>query len=171
MKKAIMRISDTLDRYVGYTCGILLGLMTLSVLAGVLFRYVFRSPIGWTEEISRYLMIWAASLAVSIGVKNNEHIGITVLVDAIKNKFMKIVVLVFIDIMVLIFLVVMVIFSINMVDNARFQMMQSFQRSMFLPVISIPIAMGLSILQLVFKFLAGAHGDTEHAVAQSNLDI
>jgi len=69
MKNVIINISNFLDRYVNYICGALLGLMTISVLAGVLFRYVFRSHIGWTEEISRYLMIWAASLAVSVGIK------------------------------------------------------------------------------------------------------
>jgi len=167
-----MMISDTLDRYISYVCGTLLGLMTISVLAGVLFRYVFRSPIGWTEEISRYLMIWAASLAVSIGVKRNEHMGITVLVDAIKNKTVKIIVLLFIDLMILGFLIVMVYFSIDMVDNARFQVTQSFWKvSMVIPVLAVPVAMGLAGLQLVFKIVSTAFGEIDETIAQKNIDI
>ncbi|TVQ37099.1 MAG: TRAP transporter small permease [Spirochaetaceae bacterium] len=172
MRKLILKISDALDRYVAYLCAVLLGLMTVSVLAGVLFRYVFRSPIGWTEEISRYLMIWAATLAVSMGVKHNEHIGITVLMDSITNRIVKTALLVIIDLLVLGFLVVMVWFSIHMVSEARYQVTQSFRASMFLPTLSIPLAMGLAGLQIVFKIASCAYREEPEAMtAQRNIDI
>ena len=172
MRDAVTRISDILDRYVAYVCATLLGLMTVSVLVGVLFRYVFRSPLGWTEEISRYLMIWAAALAVSIGVKRNEHIGITVLIDSISNRTVKIVLLVIIDLLVLGFLTVMVWYSIHMVSEARYQMSQSFRRvSMFLPTLSIPVAMGLSGLQILFKIASAAYAEPDAVTPQSNIDI
>ena len=172
MRTFITRCSDILDRYVAYACAVLLGIMTVSVLTGVLFRYVFRSPIGWTEELSRYLMIWAATLAISIGVKRNEHIGITVLIDSIKPRAIKIVLLVIIDLLVLVFLVVMVWYSIHMVSEARYQVAQSFQISMFIPTLSIPVAMILAGLQLVFKIASFAYGDEpESMVAQKNIDI
>lgn len=172
MRNFIMRCSDLLDRYVAYVCAVLLGLMTVSVLTGVLFRYVFRSPIGWTEEISRYLMIWAATLAISIGVKRNEHIGITTLIDNINFRPIKIFLLIVIDLLVLGFLVVTAWYSIHMVSEARFQVSQSFRASMFIPTLSIPVAMGLAGLQIIFKFASFAYGqDPEAMTAQRNIDI
>lgn len=171
MRKVVTALSDFLDRWVAYICATLLGMMTVSVLAGVLFRYVFRSPIGWTEELSRYLMIWAASLAISIGVKHNEHIGITILIDSIRNRALKIVLLVFIDLLVLGFLVVMLRYSFQMVSEARFQVAQSFRASMVLPSLSVPVAMVLAGLQIIFKIASAAYAEPDAVTAQKNIDI
>ena len=171
MRKAIKAISDFLDRWVTYVCAVLLGAMTVAVLTGVLFRYVFQSPIGWTEEISRYLMIWAASLAISIGVKHNEHIGITILIDSVRNRIVKGILVMLIDLLVLGFLFVMVGFSIQMVQEAQYQFAQSYRATMFLPTLSVPVSMGLAGIQLVFKILSAGFGDVEAITSHSNIDI
>lgn len=171
MRKAINAISNFLDRWVTYVCAVLLGMMTIAVLTGVLFRYVFQSPIGWTEEISRYLMIWAASLAISIGVKHNEHIGITILIDSVRNRIIKGVLVTVIDLLVLGFLFVMVRYSIQMVQEAQYQFAQSYRATMFLPALSVPVSMGLAGLQVVFKILSAGFGDVEAITSHSNIDI
>lgn len=171
MRKAINAIANVLDVWVAYICATFLGLMTLLVLTGVLFRYVFQSPIGWTEEISRYLMIWAASLAISIGIRENEHIGITVLVDSIRNRVIKGILVTLIDLFVLGFIAVMIWYSIPMLQESQYQFAQSFRASMFWPSLSIPVAMGLAGLQVVFKISSTAFGDVEGITSHSNIDI
>ena len=49
-------------------------------IAQVVCRYVLDRPIFWAEELSRYLMVWAAFLGTDIAVRNNEHCALTLLV-------------------------------------------------------------------------------------------
>ncbi|MDC7233311.1 MAG: TRAP transporter small permease [Spirochaetales bacterium] len=58
-----------------------LGGMTLFIFLQVLFRYVFNSPLAWTEELSVFMFIWMTFLAGYIGARRGKHIG----VGAIKN--------------------------------------------------------------------------------------
>jgi len=52
-------------------------LLVLDVWLGVMDRYFFHWQLPWPEELARYLMIWAAMLAVSSGISRREHIGLT----------------------------------------------------------------------------------------------
>ena len=55
---------------------LLMVVLVVVVWLGILARYVVDLPITWTEEASRYLMIWVALLAVSIGIVQRSHIGV-----------------------------------------------------------------------------------------------
>jgi len=72
-----LKLSSFIERLAAYPCIVATGAMTVVVLLGVLFRYVLQSPLSWSEEVARYLMIWAASLAISIGIMRREHLGIS----------------------------------------------------------------------------------------------
>lgn len=58
-------------------------LITLSVLISVvvflqvLFRYLLRQPLFWSEELPRYLLIWLTFLAAALAQKHDAHINIT----------------------------------------------------------------------------------------------
>ncbi|MCK4241822.1 MAG: TRAP transporter small permease subunit, partial [Candidatus Atribacteria bacterium] len=54
--------------------------MVISVLLTVISRYIITISIPWTEELARYLMIWIAFLAGSLGLKKGVHVGIVFLV-------------------------------------------------------------------------------------------
>lgn len=61
--------------------GLMLALV-LDVWLGVADRYYFRWQLPWPETLARYLMIWAAMLAVSSGIARRDHIGLTAFVMA-----------------------------------------------------------------------------------------
>ncbi len=64
----------------------LIGGMTIAVVLTIISRYITKISIPWTEEISRYLMIWAAFLAGSLGLKKGVHVGIVVVVERIPRS-------------------------------------------------------------------------------------
>ncbi len=167
----LQKTAGGIDKAASLACGILLGTMTLAVLAGVLFRYVLLRPLGWTEELSRYLMIWTASLAISVGIYHGEHIGLTFVPDRVRGKVGRTVLLLFIDLLVLGFLVVMTWFSIAMVRDAKFQIAQSLPISMVIPTLAIPVCMGLAIVQILIKIALGLRGRKFSVSEKTNVDI
>lgn len=49
--------------------------------AQVFFRYVMESALYWTEEVSRYLMIWLVFIAAGIAVERGTHISVDILLQ------------------------------------------------------------------------------------------
>jgi len=47
------------------------------VFLQVVFRYVLRQPLFWSEELPRYLLIWMSFLAAALAQKTEAHINIT----------------------------------------------------------------------------------------------
>lgn len=149
----LYRISDILNKIVIQLCVITIGGMTFVVLLGVLFRYVFRIPLSWSEELSRYLMIWAAALAISIGIRENEHVGLTILLDGAKSKVMRMILGSIIFVVVLGFLLIMIYYSIQMTIEAKFQISMGLGITMVLPSLAIPVSMILAVIQLVLTHI------------------
>lgn len=130
----------------------LTGLMTLTVLAGVFFRYVLVSPLGWTEALARYLMIWSALLTVSIGIKDQEHVGLIILVDKLPKKVAKIWNLV-VSILVILFLFELTRRGINMAIGGLSQRSLSLGVTMFWPLMSVPVSAGLALIQQILHVI------------------
>jgi len=42
-------------------------------------RFVLRDSLSWSEELARYLMVWATFIGASIGVKRGSHVGVEAL--------------------------------------------------------------------------------------------
>lgn len=129
-----------------YAVMFLTALMVVTVLTGVLFRYVIRDPLGWTEELARYLMIWAALLAVSVGIRKREHVGIQLLVKKLPLKLGRVIILL-VNIMVMIFLLVLTIRGYAMAVKGFRQLSLALGISMFWPLMAIPISGALAIIQ------------------------
>ena len=53
-------------------------MMTIITFSGVISRYVFSSSIYWSEEVTRYLMIWMTFIGASLGIARGAHIKIDV---------------------------------------------------------------------------------------------
>jgi len=56
------------------------------ILAQVVCRYAFNSPLVWSEELARLAFVWLAMLAWSLGSRRRSHIAITVLADLLPAR-------------------------------------------------------------------------------------
>jgi TRAP-type C4-dicarboxylate transport system permease small subunit len=76
----LTRLGHALDRaefwFITLAC---VGIVLL-VFAGVLSRFVFAHPMAWSEELARYLFLWAALVGAASACRNNQHGGIPLLV-------------------------------------------------------------------------------------------
>jgi len=148
----IKKLAWIVERITAVPCMIAIGAMTAIVIMGVIFRYVLRSPLGWTEEAARYLMIWAASLAVSMGIMKGEHVGITLVVNAFPPKIQR-GMAVFAHLAILAFLWVLTQRGYVMALNGRNQFAPLLGVSMVWSLAAIPISGLFAMLQTVFLIL------------------
>lgn len=104
-----------LDKVIATMLVILMALMVLNVTWQVTSRYIFQDPSSFTDELSRYMLIWVGMLGAAYVAGKNEHLAIDIILTSLKEKSQK-KVLVLINVLVMIFaLTVMVIGGSNLV--------------------------------------------------------
>ncbi|OGP72932.1 MAG: hypothetical protein A2V86_09310 [Deltaproteobacteria bacterium RBG_16_49_23] len=148
----VEKLAWIVERIAAVPCMIAIGGMTVIVILGVIFRYVLGSPLGWTEEAARYLMIWAASLAVSMGIMKGEHVGINLMVNAFSPKIRRWMAI-SVHLAILAFLWVLTQRGYLMAINGRNQFSPLLGVTMVWSLAAIPIAGLLAMLQTVFLIL------------------
>ena len=122
LRKELDEISEIIDKIVQWVCIVLTFMMFISVTFQVFGRYVTRSTIAWTEETSRYCMIWLAFLGSSTLVRRWENSSVTFLVNKLPRKGQKIAGIIHVAIMLAFMLT---IFVISCKEVPRFSMMES----------------------------------------------
>lgn len=67
----------------------LLALLFVLLMIQVVSRYVFSSPLPWTEEAARYAMVWLVFLAAAYMSATDGHITITLLDRVLPNALVR----------------------------------------------------------------------------------
>jgi TRAP-type C4-dicarboxylate transport system permease small subunit len=132
--------------------GILTAVMTLIVTYAVVLRYLLNRPIGWSEEISVYLMIWAVFLGTAYTLKEDAHIGVDLLMKKIPEN-MRPFLLLFHYVVGILFLSVLFYKGVEMVDLSF--MLDSRSMAIDFPLyisyLAVPFGAALLMLQLLLK--------------------
>ncbi|RCW62216.1 MULTISPECIES: TRAP transporter small permease [Halanaerobium] len=143
---------DWLGKITLFIVIILTGILVITVLTGVFFRYIIRDSLSWTEELARYLMIWAALLAVSVGIKDKEHVGIQLLIKQFPPIITKLITFV-VYVITIVFLTVLTFKGYQVAVKAQNQLSLALNISMFWPLMSIPVSGFLAIIQQFIQLL------------------
>lgn len=85
IENALNTINAPIARWTANIAGILLLVMTAIVVIQVAFRYVLNTPLGWTDESSRFLMIYMTYLCLPIIYLDDRNIAMTFITDKIKG--------------------------------------------------------------------------------------
>ena len=64
-------------------------LLALVVFAQVASRFLLSSPLGWTEEMSRFMLIYVGFLGATIAVRKNTHIYIELVYHFLPTRAAK----------------------------------------------------------------------------------
>lgn len=65
---------DTLAKVEHYFAAACLIAISLIIIAAVIFRYVFFNSIPWSEELTKFLMMWMVYFGVAAVSRNGEHL-------------------------------------------------------------------------------------------------
>jgi TRAP-type C4-dicarboxylate transport system permease small subunit len=140
-------LSHHLSRAVEFTVCILMVLLVLDVWLGIFVRYLSDLPLTFTEEAARYLMIWMALLAVSVGISRRAHIGVLFIFDRTKGMSRHLL-MGFIDLLGFAFFVFLLYYGIGFtIDGARrLTMIYDIPKS--LPFAAVPVSCLLAAVQI-----------------------
>lgn len=62
------------------------GIMVMAAIAQVISRYVFNSPLGWTEELARILMIWWTFGSIGILAFRRKLLAVDAVLLALRGR-------------------------------------------------------------------------------------
>jgi TRAP-type C4-dicarboxylate transport system permease small subunit len=156
-------LSAAINRATELLCAALLAVLVLDIWIGVFGRYVVELPVTWTEELARYLMIWAALLAVSCGVARREHVAVTAVLHSLPaglRRWTEVA----IDLLAFAFFAFLCYFGIDMARQGQTQYATIFDMSMAIPFASVSVSSALVCLQLALTAIRDA-GDAGAAAA------
>lgn len=71
--------------------GISISLMFIFGLVNILLRFFFKSSLFWSQEMTRYLVVWITYFGASLALLRGEHFQVTFFIDNLTEKSQKIV--------------------------------------------------------------------------------
>jgi TRAP-type C4-dicarboxylate transport system permease small subunit len=151
-----MRMDSTLIRRLTY--GIERVLIVLSmgialvVFLQVVFRYVLRQPLYWSEELPRYLLIWMSFLAAGLAQKTESHINITLCLTWLPQWAQRWIHLAA-NLVILTFLGILVYSGILVTRITALHRSTALQLPMALVYAAVPVGALLMMLYLVLQIL------------------
>ncbi|WP_366658367.1 TRAP transporter small permease [Fodinicurvata sp. EGI_FJ10296] len=142
----------TIDRSIEMTTVaiivVLMSVMTVSIVAGVFYRYVLNAPLSWTEEIARYAMVWVSVLGGGLAFRRGGHVAVTFVVDAFPNA-LRTITLFLGGVAILTFLFIMFWYGWQMAEQVRFQRSAALRFSMSYAYAAIPVGAALMIYHML----------------------
>ena len=93
--KIFFSIKNAVDKVLQIFLGFLVLAICLIVIWQVFSRFILNNPSSWSEEFSRYLLIWISLLGGSLGLSNGTHMGLVLVTDRIRNQNIKTIIPIF----------------------------------------------------------------------------
>lgn len=157
MRRALTLFEKIIDRLTALGAligGVFTVVMTVIVSYAVVARYVFNRPIGWSEEIATYLMVWAVFLGAAYTLKADAHIGVDILISNLKPGVKRIF-LCFHYLVGIVFFAILFYQGIDMVDLSLKMGSRSMaiEFPLYIAHLSVPVGSALLILQCIHKLL------------------
>ncbi|WP_078429843.1 TRAP transporter small permease [Alkalihalobacterium alkalinitrilicum] len=159
-------LGKILNHMSNYTEKVVVGLsligiiaLTINLIVAVVFRYIFKAPIYFANELSLFLFGMITFLGGSLGVKRSTLASVTFIVDKLKGVSKNIVVL-FIQFNILAFGILIFYFSYFWITDKNIlnQMASTMAIPLWVPYSIIPVSMIFIIifsLDNIYKGLAG----------------
>ena len=82
LRKILDPVSDALDKVCSVLIVIMLGLMVVITTAQIICRTCF-TALSWSDEVTRYLLVWSTFLGASVVYRHSSHISVTLLQEKV----------------------------------------------------------------------------------------
>jgi len=142
-------VSEYADKATVYLVFLIMCGMVVTTTLQVICR-VFFAALTWSEELSRYLLVWGAFFAAPLAYKRGNHIAITFVIEALPKKIHAAFVALS-YLLSLVFFVITAYFGVEMIKMQVFQI----SPAMSIPMKYIYYSIPLSLVIMIIHALAG----------------
>lgn len=129
-------------------------LIFVVVFLQVLFRYLLRQPLFWSEELPRYLLIWMCFLAAALAQKHDAHINITLCLTPFSERARR-ALKILTEVVILVFLWILIYSGGLVTSITAHHRSTALQLPMGLVYAALPVG---AILMSIYLFLQIADG-------------
>lgn len=149
--KAVKKASDFVDKISCWFVVLLIGGMVFFTAIQIIAR-VFFEALSWSEEITRYLLIWSTFIGAGCVYKRNGHINVTFIQDFFKDNAKKYVRLL-VHLLCGAFFAIAIYFGIKYMGKQGSQLSAALRIPMSLMYMAIPIGCGIMFLHMLSAVL------------------
>lgn len=150
--KKLIAFNGGLAKFALFASGLLVALIAIVVAAGVFWRYVLNDSLSWTEEVSRYLLIWLAATGSVVAMHRRELVAIDLLPDALSSAGQRLL-RILISAIVVATAAVIAFYGWSLAVNAWGQSASTFRMPLFFVTVAIPFAAGAYVLMALEQAL------------------
>jgi len=86
----VIAVADRMNRWIFNLIAVIFGLISLLTIFQVFARYILKNPLVWSEELSRYLMIWIVFLGTAIALRKGLLISVEVIQQLVPKMVKKV---------------------------------------------------------------------------------
>lgn len=141
-------IDKVINKILRFIVIIMLSVMSVVVFAQVLFRIVHLS-IPWSEELSKYLLIWSTFLGAAICIRKGSLVGLEFLKNSLSEEKQKLLQTI-LNLIVCAMLLFLISVGFWAVRRVWFQITPVLKLSMGLMYVAIPVG---SVFMLINQIL------------------
>lgn len=146
--KMIFKFDKLINTILRIIVMIMLSIMSIVVFAQVIFRIVHLS-IPWSEELSKYLLIWCTFLGSAMCIRKGSLVGLEFLKNSLPQKQQKLL-QTFLNLIVCLLLIFLIVVGFWAVKRVCFQITPVLKQSMGLMYAAIPVG---SVFMLINQIL------------------
>ncbi len=144
INKLIANLSNTIDRAMVGMVFLIVAAMVIVTTLQVVFRVAF-SALTWSEELSRYLLVWGTFFGATLAYKRGNHIAVTFIIDFFPTR-LRVWFNIFTYLLSLAFFVIVAQQGLNMITMQVFQVSPALQMPMRYVYWSIPLSCVIMII-------------------------
>ncbi len=147
MKQIIKRLQK-FEEYFLITCFALMGIV---LTAQIFSRYALGLPIGWAEELARYLQIWITFLGIGFGIRKGSHISLNLIKEKMPHFLQYIASMIYLSLSIFVCSVVIYYCPIFLAQQDK--LASTMKISLQVVYISIPFGFGIALIYLVVNLI------------------
>ena len=157
VSQSFTSFSQGVDRVATFLAVVALAAMTAVTTLQIVCRFFF-TALSWSEELSRYLMVWLTFLGASMGVKRGTHIAVTFAVSPLAPRWRQGLALL-VQLLALYFFLLVALYGWKLMNLQAFQVSAGLGISMRYVYVSLPVGGLLCAVHIVSEILQLLSGE------------
>ncbi|WP_052256810.1 TRAP transporter small permease [Salinicoccus sp. YB14-2] len=157
--KGFLSTVDLVNKILGYVLSLILLTMTILIAWQVITRFVLGNPSSFSEELSRFLMIYLIMIGSAVATRTGGMISVDVLLEAFESTKLRPILIIGAQILSMIFYLILTVYGFQFAENSFNQIAPGTQISMGWIYLSIPIGAIFLIMNSIGRIVSVIIGE------------